>query len=429
MTTRPTTTRPTTTRPTAITPEVPSSFHYFANRSSARGQQLLTLLGRFVRGPLALPDDVATELGRDRARADPISDAFIAAAFDANYVRDTRRLIDQALDHGIDSVTNAPPELVALFEHLDTEPEWLDWERVERGALLARRYGLDSFYYYGLISLEGYRTEMIYKPLVLTGSYTGGTAFGRYLETCRFWLDTSEPGALRQGGPGRKTAVTIRVMHSMIRRKVGRHPEWDAERLGEPLSQNAQFGTISLSFLITQQAKLIGHWPTDQEVLDHMHFWRYIGYLMGIEPAFYPETVEDWWRLIYLMLNMDDPNDGRDSRMLSQSFVAAFGPSDRDSRADRARKAAEQRLILGWTRFFLTEETFTANQLTPPPAWRRWQPLTKLAPNLRDELARRLVPGYTQRLDQRKRTQRDAWLNQHTAGRKARFSPVETLAR
>ncbi|HEX4249878.1 MAG TPA: hypothetical protein VH008_18580, partial [Pseudonocardia sp.] len=220
----------TTTRPPAgaRAPEVPSSFRYFANRGSARSRQILGILGRFVSGPLALPDDVATELGRDRARADPLSDAFIEAAFDDGYVRDVRRLVDRALSDGIGSVPDAPAELVALFEHLDTEPDWLDWDRVERGAAVLRRYGVDAFYYWGLISLEGYRTELIHKPLVLTGTYTGGSAFGRYLETCRFWLDVSEPGALRAGGAGRRSAVTVRVMHSMIRRKVGRHPEWDA---------------------------------------------------------------------------------------------------------------------------------------------------------------------------------------------------------
>jgi hypothetical protein len=419
----------TTTRPSVDAPEVPSSFRYFANRGSARSRQVLSLFGRFVSGPLALPDDVATELGRDRARADPLSDAFIDAAFDGGYVRDTRRLVELALRDGIASVPDAPAELGALFEHLDTEPDWLDWDRVERGAAVLRRYGVDAFYYWGLISLEGYRTEMIHKPLVLTGTYTGGSAFGRYLETCRFWLDVSEPGALRAGGAGRKTAVTIRVMHSMIRRKVGRHPEWDAARLGPPLSQNSQLGPIVLSFLLNQHAKLIGYWPSDEEILDHMHLWRYIGYLMGIEPAFYPDTVEDWWRVSYLMLTMDDPADGPDSRRLAQSFVAAFGPADSNSRADRKRKAAEQRLVLDWTRFFLTEETFTVNELPLPPSWRRLRPLARLVPNLRDELGRRYLPGYAERLDRRKRAHRAAWLEQHTAGRKARFSPVETLAR
>jgi hypothetical protein len=386
------------------------------------------LLGRFVAGPLALSDDVARELGRDRARADPLSDALIDAAFERGFVGKTRALLDQALRDGIGAVPDAPPELVALFEHLDTEPQWLDWDRVERGAALARRYGVDAFYYYGLISLEGFRTEMIYKPLALTGAYTGGTAFGRYLETCRFWLETSEPGGLRPGDVGRATAVSIRVMHSLIRRKVGNHPEWDAARLGAPLSQNAQFGTISLSFLITQHTKLIGYWPSEDEVLDHMHFWRYIGYLMGVEPSFYPESIEDWWRLIYLMLTMDHPNDCDDSRQLSRSFVAAFGPTDRDDRATRACKAAEQRTVLGWTRYFLTAQTFTANQM-PLPGWRRWAPLLRVVPNLRDELARRVLPGYQNRLDARQRRERPAWLHEHGGGRKARFSQVESLSR
>ncbi|HEY1974355.1 MAG TPA: hypothetical protein VGH89_40850, partial [Pseudonocardia sp.] len=212
--------------------QIPSSFRYFENRDGEVGHRLAGLLGRFVAGPLALPDEVATELGRDRDRADPLSDAYVRAAFERGLAKNVRRLVDQALDEGIESVPDAPPELVALFAQLDTEPEWLDWRRVERGAAVLRRYGVDAFYYFGLISLEGYRVEMIHKPLVLTGSYTGGTAFGRYLETCRFWLDTSEPGALRPGGTGRRVAVTVRVMHSLIRRAVVKHPEWDAERLG-----------------------------------------------------------------------------------------------------------------------------------------------------------------------------------------------------
>jgi hypothetical protein len=408
--------------------QIPSSFRYFENRDGEVGHRLAGLLGRFVAGPLALPDEVATELGRDRDRADPLSDAYVRAAFERGLAKNVRRLVDQALDEGIESVPDAPPELVALFAQLDTEPEWLDWRRVERGAAVLRRYGVDAFYYFGLISLEGYRVEMIHKPLVLTGSYTGGTAFGRYLETCRFWLDTSEPGALRPGGTGRRVAVTVRVMHSLIRRAVVKHPEWDAERLGPPLSQNSQLGPITLSYVLNQHAKLIGYWPSESEILDHMHFWRYIGYLMGVEPSFYPETIEEWWRLTYLMFTMDSPGDCADSRRLCQSFVAAFGPSDADDRQVRQAKARERRTVLGWTRFFLTEETFTVNQL-PLPGWRRWLPLLRWPANLRDELGRRLIPGYADRLDQRKRRERTAWLNRHTGGAPARFTPVDALSR
>ena len=412
---------------TSVT-KIPSSFKYFDKRNTDAGRKMAQELGRFVDGPIALPDLVAGELGRDRARADALSDEFIGAAFAGKYAHEARKMVDQALDHGIDSVPDASPELVALFKHLDTEPAWLDWDRVERGAKVFRRFGVDAYYYFGLIGLDAYRAEFIHKPLVLTGAYTGGSTFGRYLETCRFWMDVSEPGALRQGGAGRKTAVTIRVMHSMIRRKVGPHAEWDAERLGAPLSQNPQFGTIMLSFLLTQHTKMIGYWHSDAEILDHMHFWRYVAYLLGVEPAFYPETVEDWWRVVYLMMLQDDPADGPDSRMLAQSFVTAFGPTDTDPRDVRKRKLKEQAKVLGWTRFFLTDDTFTANQL-PAPGWRRWLPLTRLVPNLLGEIGRRVLPGYADRLDARQRQSRAAWLQQHAAGRAARFAPVETLSR
>jgi hypothetical protein len=414
---------------TIAVPPIPASFRYAQNLDTDVGARVAAFIGRFVPGSLALPDDVVRELGRDRARGDHLSDALVEAAFAGGWTRRLHSLVDQGLDHGIASVADAPPELVALFEHLDTEPDWLDWDRVERGARVLRRYGVDAFYYFGLISLEGYRVEMISKPLVLTGTYTGGTAFGRYLETCRFWLDTSEPNGLRPGGAGRKAAVSVRVMHSMIRRTVAAHPEWDADWLGVPLSQNSLMGPITLSFLLNQHAKLIGYWPSDDEILDHMHLWRYIGYLMGVDAAYYPETVEEWWRLTYLMFSMDSPADGDDSRRLSQSFVAAFGPTARDDRDTRRRKAREQRTVLGWTRFFLTEETFTANQLPTPAPWQRWLPLIRLPGNLRDELGRRLLPAYANRLDRRKRRERTVWLERHSAGRNTRFAQVDKLAR
>ncbi|AHH98370.1 hypothetical protein [Kutzneria albida] len=66
-----------------------------------------------------------------------------------------------------------------------------------------------------------------------------------------------------------------------------------------------------------------------------------------------------------------------------------------------------------------TEQTFRAIQLDRP-GWRRWLPLTRVLPNLVDEAARRLLPGYGDRLDARQRRRRAAWLELHTVGRPAR---------
>jgi hypothetical protein len=410
------------------TVEVPTSFVYFKNRDTASGKSLARALSRFVTGPVEFPDDVVTELGRDRARSDPLSDAFMEAAFKGKYAREARKMVDQALDHGIGSVPDASPELVALFKHLDTEPDWLDWERVERGAKVFRRYGVDAFHYFGLITIDGYRNEFIHKPLILTGAYTGGSAFGRFLETCRFWIDVSEPGGLRPGGEGRKTAVTVRIMHSMIRRRIAPHPEWDGPRLGIPLSQNAQLGTLFTSFMLNEHAKKIGYLVTDEEILDHMHFWRYVGYVLGVEPSHYPETVEDWWRMAYTIMLQDNKRDGADAKMLAQSFVAAFRPADEDTGNVRRRKTKEYNKVRNWGRFFLYAKTFEVNEL-PDPGWRRWLTLTPLVPNLVNEMGRRILPRCADVIDRRQRARRSTWLESHMAGQPPRFTPVEVLSR
>jgi hypothetical protein len=406
---------------------IPSSFRYFANRNSAFSRRITQRMSRSVSGRLELPEETVLALGRDRAVGDAVSDTFIDSAFETGQVRQARTQVEQALASGIGTVSEPLPGLHELFAHLDAEPEWLDWDRIERGAKVFRRYGTDAFRYAGLISLAGYRIEMIYKPLALTGAYTGNSAFRRYLETCKFWIEISEPAALRAGGEGRKTAVLVRILHSIIRHTIAPHPGWDAAWLGVPLSQNALMGPISLSFLMTQHTKLIGHLCSDDEALDMMFFWRYVGYLMGIEAPFYPDTIDDWWRLTYVFMLQDVPNDCDDSRQLGQSFVAAFGPSGTDSPAEARRKSAEMAEVLGWARFFLQNSDYRAMELDDA-GWRRWVPLTRVPGNLAIEVARRAVPidGF---IDRRRSANRRAWLDSHLADRPAQFAPAERLTR
>ncbi|MGV9310774.1 oxygenase MpaB family protein [Streptomyces sp. NPDC003691] len=409
-------------------PPIPPSFTYRLARHSPAGRALEKKLSRHIKGGIELPEEIVDELGRDGARGDALSDAFIDAAFAGGFIRDARRMVDQALEHGIGSVPDAPGELTALFAHIDTEPEWLDWDLVERGARVFRRYGTDAFLYFGITTFDGYRRETIAKPLVLTGAYTGNSAFGRFLETCRFWTDVSEPGALRQRGAGRGTAVTVRVMHSMIRNRITPHEEWDTARLGVPLNQRDQFSIITLSFTLTQHMKAMGYLIDDEDVLAHMHFWRYVGHLMGVEPSYYPRTVEDWWRAVYLVLLSQAPHDGPDSRRLGQGFVKAFGPAPEDTGEARRRKETEYRTALGWTRFFVNQEVFQAIRLPSAGLW-RWSPLKRLLPNLVEQSARKYIVGVDELLDRRRRHRRALWLDENTQGRPAEFAPVERLTR
>ncbi len=114
-----------------------------------------------------------------------------------------------------------------LFEEFECDPEWLDWEQVERGARVFRRYGTSVFSFATTSTLEMYSESSIAKPLSLSGGYAGEAAHKRQLETVRFWIDITEPGGLRKRPPaarGRATAMRVRIMHVFIRRRLMKHP-------------------------------------------------------------------------------------------------------------------------------------------------------------------------------------------------------------
>jgi len=261
----------------------PTAFGYYKLRNTPLALGLRHTLERFAKTDVTLPDDVVTAYGRSFDRGDPLGDVFIDRAFAAPATRRRARPdVEQALAGGIASVDGASPELAAMFEQIDRDPDWADWDVIEHGAEVFRRYGKELYPYFGMITFVAYALPTISTTLGMTGAYTGGSAFRRYLETCRLWTDTTEPGAMRPGGRGRRSAVLVRVLHSMIRRKLLAHPSWDRARLGVPINQAGMFNTLMASSQFPgQQLKLLGYRPTDDDITALMHLWHYVGYLMG----------------------------------------------------------------------------------------------------------------------------------------------------
>jgi hypothetical protein len=408
---------------------IPECFSYFQVAGTSAGQSARRQLERFARTDLEISDDLATAFGRAMNTGDRLGDAYIDAAFASPKGKSrARKDVNAALEGGIDSVSDPSPELVALFAQIDTDPEWVDWAKVEHGAEVFRRYK-ELYPYFGMVTFPGYTLESITKPLVLTGAYTGGSAFGRFLETCRFWTDTTEPGALRPGGVGRRSAVFVRTLHSMIRHTLLPHPEWDRAKLGMPISQFGMFGTLLLSsFAPGQQLKLVGYRPTDADVEAMMHHWRYVGYLMGAEAPWYPETVTDGFLAQLLLSLSDTPKPGKDSDELCRSFMDTFRPPA-DARGPRkVLGTLNYRAQLGHARFYLGKKSFADTGLPDPGLW-RYAPLARILPNFTRETMRRHVPGVAGRIDQTNRRARQEFLRQNLEGGEAKFKPVDKLTR
>jgi hypothetical protein len=339
---------------------IPKCYNYFRAADSPVGRAIKSGLERRAKGDLDISDELATAWGRAMNTGDRLGDAYITAAFASPSGRTrARQDVEQALGHGIESVQDPSPELVALFDQINTDPEWLDWNTVEHGAEVFRRYGKELYPYFGMITFSGYALESIAKPLALTGAYTGGSAFGRFLETCRLWTDTTEPAGMRPGGAGRRSAVFVRVLHSIIRHTLLPHPEWDRDRLGVPISQLGMFQTLmASSFAPGQQLKLLGYLPTDDDIAAMMHHWRYVGYLMGAEPPWYPETMIDAFQGQLLITLAEAPSVGKDSQELCRSFMDTYLPAEDARGLRRLSGNLRYKAQLGHARFYLGRQSF-----------------------------------------------------------------------
>jgi hypothetical protein len=408
---------------------IPGIFTYFQAAESPAGLALKRKLERIAKCHLDVSEELAKAFGRAMNTGDRLGDAYIDAAFASPKGKaHARKDVEQALNDGIRSVSDPSPELVALFDQINTDPEWVDWDKVEHGAEVFRRYK-ELYPYFGMSTFNAYGLETVAKPLALTGAYTGGSAFGRFLETSRLWTDTTEPGAMRPGGVGRRSAVFVRTLHSMIRHTLLPHPEWDRDRLGMPISQFAQTGTLLLSsFAPGMQLKLLGYRPTDADVEAMMHHWRYVGYLMGVEAPWYPETVAEGFKANLLLGLSEQPKIDKDSQELCRSFMDTYLPPEDAKGLRRLYGTLRHKAQLGHARFYLGAESYQSTGLPDPGLW-RFAPLARVPGNLTRETLRRSVPGVAGWIDQVNRRDRHAFLNANLEGGEAKFKPVDKLTR
>ena len=136
---------------------IPQCYNYFRAADSPAGRAIKSRLERRTKSRLDIPDELATAWGRAMNTGDRLGDVYIAEAFATPSGRArARKDVEQALSHGIESVQDPSPELVALFDQINTDPEWLDWNKVEHGAEVFRRYGSELYPYFGMITFNGY---------------------------------------------------------------------------------------------------------------------------------------------------------------------------------------------------------------------------------------------------------------------------------
>jgi len=407
---------------------IPGEFLYWRNKDRPWAKALRRVGSSVLGFDLAPDDQVVRSIAAMYFDADPVAEDFVDEVYLRRSTHEGRELLERALAQGVDEVPAAPASLHRLFDDIEHDPEWVTWDLVEEGARVFRRFRHHVFRFAGAITLAGYSENSVAKPLALTGAYQGGSTRHRFLETVAFWIAVSEPGGLRPGKSGRASALRVRIMHVFVRRRLLKHPEWDLTAWGVPISQgDALLTLMGGSVAPGLGLRAMGFRVREDEILALMHFWRYVGHLMGVRPSWYPSSMREAYQLAFVTALKGANRAGRDEQSLCSSYATAFAKSGERGLA-RVRAALEHRVHLGYTRLFTPPWVYRRNRLPPAGLW-ALKPLAHFPAIFAAETLRRFSPRFDDFVDRRARRARNRWHRRHAGASKAEYEPAKSFTR
>ncbi|KAF2485801.1 hypothetical protein BDY17DRAFT_294259 [Neohortaea acidophila] len=149
----------------------------------------------------------------------------------------------------------------------------------------------------------------VVETLARTGGFSTKVARSRMFETTQHILQcTKSLESIQPGGDGFASTIRVRLLHAAVRQRIlnltKSKPEYyDVEAWGVPindLDSMATIGTFSAT-LIWLSLPRQGIYLRQQEIIDYIALWRYIGYLVGC-PTEHFETPEKAKRLTESLL-------------------------------------------------------------------------------------------------------------------------------
>jgi hypothetical protein len=410
----------------------PSAFRYADAKWVGRRARLSAGVRRLTGVDLFPSDAVADAFIAGLEEGDPVAERFVAETYHGELgARRARDLVEKAQREGIDAVPDAPESMRALFAEFEHLPGWLDPALVEEGAAVWRRWA----YALGALGNAGtndtYTEGWLAVPLSLSGGYAGDRALHRYLETSRWWIEVCRPGAiLTPGSLGRNISLHVRIMHVSVRDRVRKHPEWDADRWGLPISQSAMLltllgGSVAPAFGLF----LLGHLTSPREMRAVLHFNRYCGHLVGVRcDGYFPETVADAWRILFMADAARSHDSGDSGTELVESFVPAFAPTAAHRGLQRLRAQYHYRVQAGYLGLYMLPWNRSRYRL-PSAVPGIMLLLIRFPMILTLELARRLSPWLDRRWQRGNLRRWERWLEWQSAGKAAAFEAAAPLRR
>ncbi len=222
--------------------------------------------------------------------------------------------------------------------------------------------------------------------------------------------------------------MRVRVMHVWVRRTVAKHPEWDVERWGEPISQSYQLLTLLGGSVVPASALwLTGVQTTPREIRVLLHYQRYLGHLLGVRTQWFPETIADSLRLLALVNTTRSYDAGADGAELIESFPAAFA-NESATGLERIRGKYNAMMYAAYSTIYMMPTTrFRYDMPNPIPGLALI--LLRLPAVTLVETLRRISPTFRRLHEKVMCRHRENWHAWQSSGRPAEFAHGKGLRR
>jgi hypothetical protein len=124
----------------------------------------------------------------------------------------------------------------------------------------------------------------------------------RLAETALFVLDAFRPGAFIDQKVSIISLAKVRMIHSFGRYFIQHHAnDWNTE-WGKPINQEDLLGTnLAFSLLVIRGLDKLGKSPGKQVYESLLHYWKVIGWYLGLDITYWPDTAKEAFELELLI--------------------------------------------------------------------------------------------------------------------------------
>jgi len=275
-----------------------------------------------------------------------------------------RKYFETALYEGLDKLPHDIPELTDFFQRVEQKPAWYDQNKIDTALKFTYRLGPNIGFILRDVSLmSGYLYPGFNQPLILTGALKKQAAT-RLTETTQWWIDITEPNGFTRFSKGFTSTIYVRFIHALVRHQLQKSEKWDAETWGLPINQYDQAMTnIAFSGVVLLGIRALAIFPSQQEVDSFLHFWKYAGWLIGIEEKWLIDKESEGWKLLYWM-QFAHPHSDASSISLGKSLSKEpFERKYRYLRTFQQKLAYKQHLEI--TQFFIGRKKMKKLGLQP----------------------------------------------------------------